>query len=294
MKPTSSATITILTVSLAATCMSAWGQLPTSGSPAADGWVDAGNSLAPGTYIRSSTAAQGVLFDFDVYTSSFTVPAGSSLIDSHWKAGDLVLGLGGVMEVPVPISSPTSYLNPRLVSKFGGDGSQFSPASPGPALGAFSAGNGGLGSIQVSYTYNPSPFPHTSPVSQQPLNGLPQIAANLYYFGPSGYVTLSSGYDVYAKNIALFTPSSGYTTLQSFEVLLDVTALADPTRGALGSYVPQLNVASDMALQNGSSDYTDAYLSKTGVVPEPASVGLVASVGLLTFGGLARLRRRHR
>ena len=278
-------------LALVALTSAALAGIPTSGNPATDGWLDAGNSQAAGTYIRSSTANNGILFNYDAYTTSFTLPAGSSLIDSHWEAGDLVLALGGVMQVQLPITS-TSYLNPRLVSKFGGLNSQFAPASPGPGLGAFSAGAGGLGSIQVAYTYSPSPSPHTTTVSQQPLNGVPQIAANLYYFGPSGYVTLNAGYDVYGKNIALFDPSSGYTTLQSFEVLLDVTALSDPTRGNLGSYVPQMGAASDMALQNGSSDYVDAYVGKLGVVPEPSAVGTGVAMGLAAAGFVWWRRRQ--
>ena len=256
-------------LALVALTSAALAGIPTSGNPATDGWLDAGNSQAAGIYIRSSTASKGILFNYDAYTTSFTLPAGSSLIDSHWEAGDLVLALGGVMQVQLPITS-TSYLNPRLVSKFGGLNSQFAPASPGPGLGAFSAGAGGLGSIQVAYTYSPSPSPHTTTVSQQPLNGVPQLAANLYYFGPSGYVTLNAGYDVYAKNIALFDPSSGY----------------------LGSYVPQMAAASDMALQNGSSDYVDAYVGKLGVVPEPSAVGTGVAMGLAAAGFVWWRRRQ--
>src|SRR5690606_6053465 len=116
---------------------------PITGNPAADGWTAQGNSLAIGTYIRG-----GGGFNYNVYTTSFTLEAGSPLLGGGWQVGDTILAMGGVI---VDNASGNLTSSVRIVSKFGNSPTAWqasTTASPnGDGLGSTSSGHGGNGAV---------------------------------------------------------------------------------------------------------------------------------------------------
>ena len=278
-----------------------------TGNPLADGWVDHGNSLATGTFIRETAS-----WNFDVFSAAFTLSAGNALVNgTTWQAGDQILGLGGVLNGAQPII-------PRLVAKFGTTTATFQPSSTaapnlppatynnngtvyGNGAGGFAAvGNGGF---MVTYGFQ-SDYPSYAldPASQ---NGavITTAPGNLYYLNGGVQQQLSSG--DYGRVIADFATNStgalitqnnqngspsSMPVLQTFEVFLNLSDL-----GRAGyTLLPSALGKGDMALQFKTSSYTDAFVGgfdaplMAGAVPEP---GLL---GLLGMGGLALLIVRRR
>ena len=247
--------------------------VPLTGNPAADGWFSHGNSLSMGTYIRGIGG-----WSFAVYSHEFVLESGDALVNgSTWLVGDQIIGLGGVL-------APGQSIMPRLVAKFGAEGATFSAstlASPfGNGRGSFSDGHGGLGSVQVDYAYT-----FTSSVLDPGQNGViltPDFVR--YYDGTTTLVDADFG-----RVIALFNGSQ----LESWEVVLNLRALADPLAGNKGSAIPLVNGLGDMALQplplGALPTYTDALTDRTAI-PEPSSAILVLS----SLVALSRLLKRRR
>ena len=73
-----------------------------TGNPLTDGWTSYGNSLASGTYVTGSGN-----YGYEAFGAGLTVQAGSNLEISagslSWLAGDTVLGVGGIFQVPAEI-----------------------------------------------------------------------------------------------------------------------------------------------------------------------------------------------
>jgi len=239
-----------------------------TGNPGSDNWLEQGLSTALGTYIRGDGN-----WSFNVYTSSFTLAEGSPLIGGNWQAGDLILGLGGIM------NPNTQDFSPRFVAKFGAADASFKPAttlSSGDGIGSFSGGAAGIGGVQVDFFYARD-WP--SGVLPAGLNGIMQTPQHVIWDKDQN-INVD-----YGKVLALFeTNSSNRDILQSFEVLLDVTAVSDPARGGKGDLVPVLHGKGDMAVQESFSGYTDAYVGNVGGnVPLPGTLALLGS-GLAGLG----------
>ena len=290
-------------LTIAATCLAFSGTTQAgfnlTGNPANDSvggglsyWLDAGNSLTTGHYIRGAGG-----FDFHMYRAQFqagdvtSVAGGVSGLAAAtgWSPSDEIRAMGGV------INAVTANLTDdvRIVSKFSNAGTagftadSGTPASPaGNGKGSFSGGDGGPGSVLIG-TDEKADF-----VVAANANQLVKAAYN-YYRGSSAApgtngLTLS---DDDARII--FTLDSG-GLLKSWEVLLNLTKLSADLllkTGVNNSTVPSWDGSWDQALQSGTSttQFTDAVNKHN-----PAPPTLIALAGGAAFFGLARLRRRLR
>lgn len=243
-----------------------------TGDPVTDGWQEFGNSLSLGTYIRGTGG-----FSFQAYNDSFLLSRSSVLwTDTFWNAGDTILALGGV-------TTGQYIYEPRLVAKFGSASANFSASStltpPGNGNGSFSAGNAGLGGVQVDYAYEFGDTQTNQLVPGQ--TGILNNPNDLLYYTPQGSTNFNESY--YAAVDADFTRTNGADVLESFEVFLDITQLKGD--GEYTNGLPVINGISDMALQQNLDIYTDAL-----VIPEPSTLALAA----LSLGALGWLLKRSR
>ncbi len=242
-----------------------------TGNPATDGWDFQGNSLSASNYIRGAGN-----FDYGIYTSSFTLGAGSNMLGGGWSAGDSILGAGGV------INNRTGNLTQsvRIVTKFGADQN----AWPGSS-GSFSGGAGGNGAILLG-TYAPGGGNNLNPTSSS-------------FIGPGvvHQMPLAQRYDSGTSSISttigklLFTFDAD-NVLSSWQVLLNLTVLESLL--APGEELPSdlSSVNSTLQRSNNSSLFTDARggfeTAESVVIPLPGAAGM-ALAGM----GMIGLRRRR-
>jgi len=237
-----------------------------TGDPEADGWVFGGRSLDPDIYVRGNGG-----FDFDIYTTAFTLSDTSNLLGDNWQAGDAILGLGGV------INARTTNLTQsvRIVSKFGTAADAWSTGS------SFSGGDGGDGSVLLA-TYSPAANNglHLNP---NPVNLQPSILGPGQVWGiplaqryENGAVVdlvasgnpVSPNTQMVGKLIYTFDEDS---ILASWQVFLNVSLL--PTYNSL----PSVGDRAIQTLQRSTGDYTDGLVV---VIPEPATM-LLLGLGTL-------------
>ncbi|MCS7048855.1 MAG: PEP-CTERM sorting domain-containing protein [Verrucomicrobiae bacterium] len=261
-----------------------------TGDPVADGWKFHGNSLDLGIFARD---AGGALYSFDVYSHSFTLSEDDELVDDvYWKPGDQIYGVGGV--------NLSGYINRvRIVAKFGASDAIFSPStyvgSPGDGKSDFSDGDGGIGSVLVGYEYkfdgdqlNPMVFGQNGGIVT------PDIVQ--YYDGTTPVLNIDVVY-AYARGIFQtegIAPTEDTNAdpilrdvLQSFEIIVNLTALADPLRDGVNETgfdpIPALGGLAVVVIQEHTyARYTDA------LIPEPSTGVLV----FLAATGLLAIRRR--
>lgn len=265
-----------------------------TGDPIADGWTYHGNSLSLGVFARN---AGGAMFSFDVYSHSFTLSADDELVDDvYWLPGDQIYGVGGV--------NLSGYINRvRVVAKFGASTAIFSPSSyvgsPGDGNSDFSDGDGGIGSVLVGYEYkftgdklNPLVFGQNGgivgPDIVQYYDGITPVKnIDIVYAYVRGIFTTESNPIIITSDDEINIPTSR-DVLQSFEIIVNLTALADPLRDGVNETgfdpLPALGGLAVVVIQEHTyAYYTDA------VIPEPSSGGLVL---LAAAGALATRRRR--
>ena len=247
-----------------------------TGNPATDGWDFQGNSLSASNYIRG-----GGGYDYGVYTSSFTLGAGSNMAGGGWSAGDTILGAGGVVNGFTPGNISQSL---RIVTKFGADPN----AWPGSS-GSFSGGAGGNGAILLG-TYSPA-----NASSGGHFN--PGTAQNFMSPGVVHQMPLAQRYDSGTSSISttigklLFTFDAD-NVLSSWQVLLNLTVLESLL--APGEELPSdlSSVNSTLQRSNNSSLFTDARggfeTAESVVIPLPGAAGM-ALAGM----GMIGLRRRR-
>jgi hypothetical protein len=267
-----------------------------TGDPASDGWTSNGNSLALGTYVRTNvTDSPSNLFNFDVYSTSFNLQSGSSLLSTNWLVGDQIVGIGATI-------NPTAALDTtvRIVTKYGTSAATYAastylPTIPGGPYGDGngSGGSGGTGGINMATRQM---------WVQNSLGGTQFTTANegqiLVYgdratmgddFDRVGDVSLHNVSNDYGRIIYQLGTSN---LLSSFETYLNVSLL---TRNAL-SPSPAAGDLFILSLQKGDSYYTDAIgrtpTAAPAAVPEPSSL-VLGVLGASGFG-LAFLRRSRR
>jgi hypothetical protein len=275
-----------------------------SGDPSVDaGWTGAGNSLDNGVYVTGSAN-----YGFDVFSSGFTVQAGSNLdIDDgtlSWEPGDTVVGVGGKFQsttaseagwgsfsgASVNSNLPTTapYSGPKLQVKFGTNLASWttSTAAPGSGNGNSSSSNGG-GRVQVRTS---GFFQAGSP--------LPGQDEPWTWDGNSGQVLVLDKDDHIAwtggsvdKEVArmIWQWDDNLKQVTSWELLLN-TSLFD--RLQPGNLLPAVGDMAILTVQKGDGVFTDALVRVAAApVPEPATAGLLGLMGCAISGLFARRRR---
>jgi hypothetical protein len=248
-----------------------------TGDPRADGWNRLGNALDPGIYIRG-----GGGWSFDVYRTAFVLAGSDALVSGNWEAGDQIIGLGGVM-------TPARFIfRPNLVAKFGSATATFSASSVsspnGNGNGSFTQGMAGLGGVQVDLDFE---FESSGDrLRSDQITGSP-VFPDAVIYDHDGSASSSPPYtyidEDFGRVLGLFSDISGQDALTAFEVILNLTYLADSSRGGGYDPVPIVNGRSNMALQRNNNDYTDAL-----VVPE-LPVWAMVPIGLFII--IRRVRR---
>src|SRR5665213_1354056 len=259
----------------------AWMSLPASaaiiGDPSVDpGWTAIGSSTDSNLYVDGTGAFQAT-----IYTTAFNLSAGSPLISTtggfDWNAGDVIVGVGGVMVQTADLTyggdadefgvSHTGSTSARIVVKYGSSGATWT------APGTGSLANGGVGSIILgtpSYDFYPADsgtliVPDSSPLEQSTVNTTTPI---------SGLV---------GRVVTNWTGASGSMTLNGYESFMDLTLL----QAQYPSATAALGNPFVMDLQRGTGAYQDSLGALPSSVPEPN----LAAFGV--FFALAALSRRR-
>jgi len=271
---------------LIAGCSSAFAQ-SVDGGASWSGWTSGGNSLALGNYVRGNG-----LFDYEMYTTAFSLSGGSPLLGTGWQAGDSVLAIGGLINQAALNENLSQSV--RLVAKFGTDANAFSASTfvptGGNGNGSFSGGAGGDGAILIGTdgpTNGPGHLnPTTTGTNTSIFVGPGAPGPGVVYTMPisqrydSGSVDTSITTDI-GKFVFLFDSGN---VLSSWQIFLNRSLLADVLPA--GEEVPDLGHRAIMTLQRSTSStlFTDSLIT---VVPTPSSAAL------LGLAGLAAARRRR-
>ncbi|MCW5554340.1 MAG: hypothetical protein KIS67_19545 [Verrucomicrobiae bacterium] len=278
-----------------------------TGNPLTDGWTSYGNSLASGTYVTGSGN-----YGYEAFGAGLTVQAGSNLEISagslSWLAGDTVLGVGGIFQVPadpgwtisgievnslLPTTSP--YVGPKLQAKFGTESATWttSTSAPGSGNGNSSSSSGG-GRVQIRTsgyfrTGTPNPL-QTEPWTWDGDSG------QLLVLDKDSHI-LWDGDAALNKEVArmIWLWDDTLNQVVSWELLLNVSLL-DRLYPDFSGLLPSIGDMAIMTVQPGDSgSYTDALVRTAEVpVPEPTTV-LAGALLLLPFGmsTLRKLRNRR-
>ena len=263
-----------------------------TGDPSVDsGWQFAVNSLANGTYARGEGT-----FSFDIYTSSFSVEAGSSLEISDggfsWLAGDTILGLGGkFVDITAAEAGWAAFqLNAysgggvavnddvsgssRPVGKWAAAGSPLTTSTTAPfqngnGTSDFSGGAAGNGAMLARITNN-----RTSVGA-----GTIHLLDLVQRYDGTGTAVLASGSNPDLLKVArgIYIWSTDFFAaghIGSWEYLLNVSLLE---REFAYSAYPTAGDQAVLSVQRGTNRFTDGLVR---IVPEP---------GTLTLVGLATL-----
>lgn len=296
--------ILILALAIAPISASTAWSSPDTGNPATDGWDLNGNSLSLGTFVYTNSHDYNKLFNFDVYSKSSHLVAGSSLLGSGWLANDLVVGIGGVIHSG-PLNSQV-----RILAKYGASdatftASSFAPVNPipswspptppfyGDGIGnSSSSGTGGI-VLETPQIWGGNP-PNTPWFNPSGAGSVVTIDGSVWPTGDPNakaakvnrYVS-QIGTDITSDGVMkLIYQVNGSGLLSSFETYLNLSLLE--RKGFLAHPAPGDRFV--LAIQDLSSDFTKA-TGKLSAVPEPSS--LVLAVCGLGGLGLVYVRRRR-
>ena len=265
-----------------------------TGDPSADsGWVFGGNSFDQGNYVQGNAT-----FSFDMYSASFVLDATdhSAVINSFtgvgldWLAGDRVIGLGGRF-VSNTVANTGWDPNDWQWSPYSGGGEDFnddvsgssnpqakfgtsaatwtsSAAAPLFGNGSGSTSDGGFGAIHMRTTIS---FGDRTEAGNS-IPDLPDLLRRVDNNGNSIAIDNEFGRLLYIADDQ---------TPESWQWLLNIDLLE---REYVGDPTPLPGDLAIGSVQRGNNRFTDGMLT---VVPEPASLALVAA------GGLMFLRRRR-
>lgn len=322
----------LLAAALAATVATSVQAGPVTGNPLADDWAFNGNSLDNGTYVyvNSSTLVDqgGVtdwedidkVYDFDVYSTSFHLDAGSALLGNGWGIGDVIIGIGAVVNQTPNLNSAV-----RVLTKYGASDADFRPSTvapndtnppsipnvnpaPYPGTNNTSLWGDGIGNSGASGTggvimdtpqiwggIGRSPWFDADGAGNvilidgsrrpDPNNENDGVASTRRYVGGSSVGSL----DQYGVIKFIYQLDEDTELLSSFESYLNVSLLE--RNGFTDNPAPGDGFV--IAIQNVSAEFTKTtgVSPDLGVIPEPSSL-VLASLGL---GGLVfAVRRRGR
>ena len=230
-----------------------------TGDPLLDSWTYVGDSATTNFNYASTT---GLPYDIGMYTTAFTLSAGSpmqSALSGFAGVGDTVVGVGGVFNTVLSLSVAEDT---RLVAKYGTNTATWgydAPSESSPLYGGLS--NGGVGSILLGTaadTFSPpasgnsSPLvePADSPEEQASISGTTAINADI-----GRVITYWNG-----------------NTLVGYESFLDLTLLASQDSDTA------VTLGNDFVLdlQEGTGNFQDSIgvlpdIAPPTAVPEPAA-----------------------
>ena len=275
----------VLAIACAIASQVAWSANVT-GNPITDGWTKQNNSLATGTFARSSGGSPENALDFDIYARSYSIAPGSNLLFSpNWQVGDTVIGLGFVAN-----SLYNMTASPMI--KFGGAASTFAADSngrllaPADGLVSMTSGNGGEGSVLIRIVdlYNRTSGNLNTPAN----NGAFLVPNIMQYFDGAALSVAGNATIADAARIVTLFDTAGTDEATSFQGLLNLSAL-----GRIGAIndLPAIGASSVVSFMRSSGgDGTEA-IGFTVAVPEPSAYAM-ALAGLALVGYAARRRRR--
>ncbi|TVR70029.1 MAG: hypothetical protein EA415_13440, partial [Sphaerobacteraceae bacterium] len=230
-------------------------QEPT-GNPQADGWVSGGNSLDSDVFVTGTGA-----FAYEIYTTAFTLEAGSSLLGDGWNTGDQVVGLGGFIDPED--NNPNLTHSVRIVSKFSSGYDSWSA----PGTGSFS-GAGGDGALLLATRAPLSPSGNTEHLNPFAGYGSSRVATELVpgeiheipllqrrVSGSTVQPGTEAGKFIYLSNGPDFVDtSSGESAplLSSWQVFVNVSMLDDEV-----APIPEEGHNAVQSLQRSTGVFTD-------------------------------------
>jgi len=274
----------VLAIACAIASQVAWSANVT-GNPITDGWTKQNNSLATGTFARSSGGSPENALDFDIYARSYSIAPGSNLLFSpNWQVGDTVIGLGFVAN-----SLYNMTASPMI--KFGGAASTFAADSngrllaPADGLVSMSSGYGGEGSVLIRIT-TPYGRNGSGDLNTPANNGAFLVPNVMEYFDGSALNVAGNATIADAARIVTLFDTAGTDEAMSFAGLLNISAL-----GRIGSIndLPAIGASSVVSfMRSTGGDGTEA-IGFTVPVPEPSAYAM-ALAGLGLIGWAARRR----
>jgi hypothetical protein len=250
-----------------------------TGDPLTDGWTADGVSSGAALLFQTTTSGS---YSANIYTTAFTLGAGSSLLGtlgtaSGWNANDTVVGVGGVFNASSDLTysggadqnnvTHAGSTSTRIVIKYGTSTQTW---TPGSANGA-SLASGGIGSVLLG-TYAYDFYPADSGTFITPSDSPEEQTGS----GSSDFVTINGDVG------QIITYWSG-SQMIGFESFMDLTLL--------DSLYPSANVTLGndfvLDLQRGSGDVQDSLgtlPSAALAVPEPTTPALAVSGLMMAFG----------
>ena len=249
-----------------------------TGDPTADGgWINIGQSVAPGHYIDGTGAYQA-----NVYTTSFNLDASSPLVSILggfiWAPGDVIVGVAGIMSQTADLTysggadvngiAHSRATSARIIAKYGTPTATWTaPAGAPGSSGSF--GNGGVGSVLLGtnpYDFYPADsgtiiVPTSSPLEQTGVSTTSPISGNV------------------GRVVTNWVGAPGSETLNGFESFVNLTLL----KAQYPSEQVALGSPFVLDLQRGTGNFQNSLGSLPSSVPEPTLSALISLAVLGLF-----------